>query len=360
MSQLYTPLTLGRVTLAHRLVMSPMSRHRSSNTDQTPHPLGALYYQQRASAGLIIAEGTQTSPRAKGFPGVPGIYTPAQIAAWREATTAVHRAGGHIFLQLWHCGRVSCRQNQPGGELPIAPSAIDAGAFSVLDDGSRVPTDTPRALATEELPALTAEYVAAAQNAITAGFDGVELHAANGYLLHQFLSDASNQRSDNYGGSPENRARFVVETAAAVAAAIGADRTGIRLSPVSNYQGAGDSAPEKLYPLLIEQLSALGLGYVHMVEGFAGVQRDNPPFDYAELRRRFKGAWIANNMYDRDMAEAAIASGYADLIAFGRPFIANPDLVRRLREERALNAFNPDTLFAKDEVGYTDYPALTE
>ena len=360
MSILFSPFTLGRITLSNRMVMSPMSRHRASNEDHTPHALGRLYYEQRASAGLIIAEGTQTSPAAKGFPGVPGIYTPAQIAAWREATDAVHAQGGHIFLQLWHCGRVSCRLNQPDGALPIAPSAINAEVFSVLADGSRVPTDTPRALELAELPGLTAEFVAASENAIAAGFDGVELHAANGYLLHQFLSDASNQRTDAYGGSAENRIRFVVETAAAVAAAIGADRTGIRLSPVSNYQNAGISDAATLFPALIDQLAALKLGYVHMVEGFAGVERDNPPFDYRALRQRFPGAWIANNMYDAAMAEAVLERGDADLISFGRPFIANPDLLRRFREGRELNEFKPETLFAENEVGYTDYPALKD
>jgi len=242
--------------------------------------------------------------------------------------------------------------------LPIAPSAINADSFAVLIGGRQVPTVTPRALETDEIPGLIAEFVAAAENAVRAGFDGVELHAANGYLLHQFLSEQSNRRQDRYGGTPENRCRFVLEVASAVAQAIGADRVGIRISPVSGYQNALIGDPVPTFGHLLDHLDRLRLGYVHVVEGFAGVSRDDPPFDYRALRQHFSGVWIANNMYDPDLAEQALANGAADLVSFGRPFIANPDLVRRYRDGSTLNAINPDTLFAEGEVGYTDYPAL--
>jgi N-ethylmaleimide reductase len=354
---LFTPFDLAGLRLANRMVMAPMSRHRADALNR-PHALAATYYRQRASAGLLIAEGTQTSLFAKGFPGVPGIFTPGQISEWRKTTAAVHEAGGRIFLQLWHCGRISHRLCQPNGQLPVAPSAIRATAVAVLDDGSRVETDTPRALETRELPALTEEFATAAANAVEAEFDGVELHAANGYLLNQFLCDGSNQRCDRYGGSITNRIRFVVETLEAVTARIGAHRTGIRLSPVTTYMDTHDSDPPALYTALIEQLSRLQLGYVHAVEGLAGVSRDWLDFDFTAARRLFDGPWIANNMFDRTLAQTALAEGRSDLVSFGRPFVANPDLVERYRLIAPLNDIDPAHLYGGGEQGYTDYPAL--
>lgn len=353
---LFSPYELSGLPLANRIVMSPMTRSRA--TGSQPNELMRLYYRQRAGAGLLIAEGTQTSPFAKGFPAVPGIYTEAHIAGWRLITADVHAAGGRIFLQLWHCGRISHPRNQPEGAPPVAPSAILADAFVVLDDGSRVKVETPRALETAELPALVDEFVIAARNAMSAGFDGVEIHAANGYLLHQFLNDCSNQRTDRYGGTVAGRIRFVVEVAEAVSAAVGAQRTGIRLSPVNRYNDMRDSDPNGLYAALLPELSRMGLAYVNIVEGEAGVTRDARGFDYDAARRLFNGTWIANNLYDRELAEATLARGYADLVSFGRPFIANPDLVERFRRGAALNAVDYSTAYRGGAAGYVDYPAL--
>jgi N-ethylmaleimide reductase len=357
---LFSPFALGRITLSNRIVMAPMTRSRATLEDNRPGPLALTYYVQRASAGLIVAEGTQTSRNAKGFPRIPGLFAKAQVDEWRAITDAVHTSGGAIFAQLWHCGRISHHRSQPDGALPAAPSAIRAEGMVMLDDGTRLPTDTPRAFATAELPALIDEYVTAARNAIAAGFDGVELHSANGYLLHQFLSEASNQRTDFYGGSPENRARFVIETADAVASAIGADRTGIRLSPVSRYNDIGEDDPTPTYAHLLGALDRIGLAYVHMVEGHAGVSRDPVGFDFVAARKQFGGAWIVNNMYDAALAEEALREGRADLVSFGRPFIANPDLVARLRHDAPLAEVDFTNAYAGGEAGYIDYPNLAE
>jgi N-ethylmaleimide reductase len=356
---LYSSFTLAGLELANRLVMSPMTRSRGT-LDNRPGPLAATYYAQRASAGLIITEGTQTSAAAKGFSRVPGIFTDVQIAEWREVTDAVHFAGGKIFVQLWHCGRISHHLSQPGHQPPVAPSAIRAEAFVVLDDGTRVETDMPRPFETAELPLLIDEFVAAGRNAIAAGFDGVELHGANGYLLHQFLSPSTNLRTDGYGTTPAGRMRLVLELAEAVGAAIGRERTGIRLSPLNRYNDIGAPDSEGFYSDLIGELDRIGLGYIHMVEGQAGLVRDLEGIDHHAWRRRFSGAWIANNLYDRDLAEAALRTGSADLISFGRPFIANPDLVERYRIGAPLNEVDFATAYRGDAPGYTDYPFLTD
>lgn len=353
---LYSRYELGGLPLTSRIVMSPMTRSRA--TGGQPNELMRLYYRQRAGAGLLIAEGTQTSACAKGFPAVPGIYTAAHIAGWRLITDDIHLAGGRIFLQLWHCGRISHPRNQPDGRLPVAPSAIAADACVVLDDGTRVQVETPRALETHELPALVDEFVTAARNAMAAGFDGVEIHAANGYLLHQFLNDGSNQRTDRYGGTVAGRIRFVVEVAEAVSAAVGSQRTGIRLSPVNRYNDMRDSDPNSLYAALLSELGRIGLAYVNVVEGEAGVTREARGFDYPAARRDFDGTWIANNLYDRELAEKALAQGDADLVSFGRPFIANPDLVERYRLGARLNAVDYSTAYRGGAAGYVDYPAL--
>ena len=352
---LFQPTRVGAIPVANRIVMAPLTRNRAVDGN-VPSPLAATYYAQRASAGLLIAEATQVCPEGQGYIATPGIHSPQQVAGWKRVTHAVHAAGGRIVLQLWHVGRISHTSLQPGGGAPVAPSAIAARAKTFTAEGF-VDVSTPRALRLDEIPALIESYRAAALNAIAAGFDGVEVHAANGYLIDQFLRDGSNRRDDAYGGSIENRTRLLAEVTAAVAAAIGADRVGVRLSPVSPFNDAADSQPQALFGRAVERLDALGIAYVHVIEGETGGRRDLP-FDFAALRRRFRGTWIVNNGYDRDSAAATIAAGDADLVAFGRLFIANPDLVRRLRENAPLNALDTGTLYGGDAHGYTDYPVL--
>lgn len=273
-------------------------------------------------------------------------------------TDTVHAKGGKIFLQLWHVGRVSHVDLQPGGQAPVAPSAIRAKTKTFVG-GTFVDVSEPRALRLDEIPAIVEGYRKGAANAIAAGFDGVEIHGANGYLLDQFLRDGINQRTDVYGGSIENRTRLLLEVTEAIVKEIGAERTGIRLSPVTPANDAVDSNPQPLFNYVVEQLDRLGLVYIHVIEGSTGGPRDNLPFDYGALRSRYRGAWITNNGYDRAMAENAVASGRADLIAFGRPFISNPDLVERLRADSPLAQLNRATLYGGGAEGYTDYPALT-
>ena len=353
---IFQPYDLGPLKLANRIVMAPLTRNRAA-AGLVPGPHAAEYYAQRASAGLLIAEATQISPQAQGYQDTPGIYTPEQIAGWRVVTDAVHAKGGRIFLQIWHVGRVSHVDLQPGGAAPVAPSAIASGTKTFVNN-SFADTSMPRALGIEEIPAIIADFRQAAANAIAAGFDGVESHGANGYLLDQFAKDGANQRTDAYGGSIENRARLMLEVASAVSAEIGAQRTGIRLSPASPANGVSSSDPQPQFDYIVEGLNKLGLVYIHVVEGATGGPRDVAPFDFAGLRRRFSGAYIANNGYDLDLAEKHLAADQADLFAFGRPFIANPDLVARLQSGAALNAINPATIYGGGAEGYTDYPAL--
>ncbi len=358
-SLLFTPVRLGALELANRVVMAPLTRDRAG-AGQVPTPLAADYYGQRASAGLIIAEGTQISPLGQGYLDTPGIYNDAQVEGWKAVTEEVHRRGGKIVVQLWHVGRISHTSLLPTGEVPVAPSAIRARGKTFTAQGFEDVSE-PRALALEEIPALVQDYRNAARNAIRAGFDGVEVHAANGYLIDQFLRDGSNQRSDGYGGSIDNRTRLLAEVVQAIADEIGAERTGVRLSPVTGSNDAHDSAPQPLFERAVERLDAIGgLAFVHVVEGQTGGARDNLPFDYAALRAKFSGAWIANNSYDKALAGHALASGYADAIAFGRLFISNPDLVRRLREDAPLAPLRQDTLYGGGAEGYTDYPALPD
>ena len=352
---LFSPLRVGAIEVGNRIVMAPLTRNRAA-AGNVPSPLAATYYTQRASAGLLIAEATQICPEGQGYIATPGIHSAAQIAGWKAVTAAVHAAGGRIVLQLWHVGRISHTSLQPGGVAPVAPSAIAAQAKTFTAEGL-VDVSAPRALRLDEIPALVRTYATAARNAIAAGFDGVEVHAANGYLIDQFLRDGSNRRSDAYGGPIEHRARLLVEVTAAVAAAIGADRVGVRLSPAASFNDVHDSAPQSLFEYAVQQLDALRIAYVHVIEGETGGTRD-VDFDFAALRRRFRGTWMVNNGYDRASAAAAINAGAADLVAFGRLFIANPDLVRRLRENAALNALDASTLYGGDAHGYTDYPAL--
>lgn len=369
MTHLFDPIQIGALALPNRIVMAPLTRSRSPGGIPGPH--ATTYYAQRASAGLIISEGVAISPQAHGYANVPGLYTPEQRRGWRRVTDAVHAAGGRIAAQLWHVGRISHIDLQPGGSAPVAPSAVTAEARTFLIDpfgrGDFLPVSAPRALDADEIPGIVEDYARAAVAAREAGFDAVELHGANGYLIDQFLRVGSNRRDDDWGGSIEHRVRFLDAVAGAVARAIGADRTGIRLSPVTPSNGASDPNPQPLFEAALRALAAHDLAFVHLIEGATGGARDFRPgdalIDYDALRRTWRkaggrGAWIVNNGYDRELAAAAIESGRADAVSFGRAFIANPDLVRRLREGAALNPLDRTTLYGGGERGYTDYPAL--
>lgn len=354
---LFEPYALGGITLANRVVMAPLTRNRAAE-GLVPSELAAEYYAQRASAGLIITEATQVSKQAQGYQDTPGIYTEAQIDGWRKVTAAVHEKGGRIVMQLWHVGRVS-HVDLLGGVAPVAPSAIRAATKTFVNNGF-ADVSEPRALELDELPGIIDDFRKAAANAIKAGFDGVEVHGANGYLLEQFAKDGANVRTDAYGGSVENRARLMLEVTAAVAKEIGQERTGIRLSPVSPANGISASDPQAQYDYIVDQLEALGIAYIHVVEGATGGPRDVAPFDYASLRRRFSKTYIANNGYGLELATSHLTDGKADLIAFGRPFIANPDLVERLQSGALLADINPATIYGGGAAGYTDYPRYTD
>jgi len=357
MPTLFDPVRFGDIQLANRVVMAPLTRNRA--TGQTPQDLHIEYYRQRAGAGLIITEATQIRPDGQGYFDTPGIHSPEQIAAWKQVTDAVHAEGGKIVVQLWHVGRISVNRLQPGGQQPVSSTHRAAKTKTYVAYGELVPTDAPRALATHEIPQLIADYVQAAKNAIAAGFDGVEVHGANGYLLDQFLRDSANDRSDEYGGSIENRARLLIEVMTAIVGTIGAGRTALRLSPVTPSNDIGqDSNPQALFNHVAEQLAPLKLAFLEVVEGATGGARDIAPFDYAELRRRFGGPYIANNGYDRAMALDAVASGRADAVAIGRPFISNPDLVERIRDNLPWAAPQKETFYGGGAGGYTDYPTV--
>lgn len=365
MTTLFEPATAGDLKLKNRVVMAPLTRNRAPNA--VPTPLMATYYRQRASAGLLITEATAISHQGQGYADVPGLYGADQIAGWKQVTDAVHAAGGAIVTQLWHVGRVSHTELQPGKGAPVAPSPIRANTKTVLIvDGKPTFVDVsePRALATSELPGIVDDYRRAALAAIEAGFDGVEVHAANGYLLDQFLKTGANQRTDEYGGSITNRARLLLEVVKAVTGAIGAGRTGIRLSPVTPANDVVDADPQPLFEHVVRELAPLGLAYIHVIEGATGGPREveGRPFDYAALRQAWraaggKGAWMVNNGYDLPLAEQSLREG-ADLVAFGKPFIANPDLVERLRRGGPFNPPDKSTFYGGGEKGYTDYPTL--
>ena len=307
----------------------------------------------------MISEATQISQQGQGYKDTPGIYSQAQIDGWRKVTDAVHARGGRMFLQLWHVGRVSHVDLQENGAVPVAPSAIRAKTKTFVNNGF-TDVSEPRALALDELPGIVDDFRQAAANAIAAGFDGVEIHGANGYLLDQFAKDGANARTDAYGGSVENRARLLLEVTAAVVDEIGAQRTGVRVSPISPANGVSSSDPQSQFNYIVEQLDALGIVYIHVVEGATGGPRNIAPFDFDSLRRRFRNTYIANNGYDLDLASSRLAEGEADLFAFGRPFIANPDLVERLKAGAPLAVFNPATLYGGGAEGYIDYPRLAE
>ena len=357
MTTLFDPIRIGELHLANRIVMAPLTRNRAA-PGQVPSGLAVEYYRQRASAGLIITEGSPVSPEGQGYVDTPGIYNAEQVAGWRRVTDAVHAEGGRIAVQLWHVGRISHVSLQPNGQPPVSSTARRAETKTFTADGF-VPVSAPRALATGEIPAVVASFGDAARRAMDAGFDGVEVHGANGYLIDQFLRDSINDRTDEYGGAIANRARLLVEVMQAVAGAIGGARTGLRLSPVTPSNDAGrDSDPQALFDYAVAQLAPLRLAFVEVVEGATAGARDCAPFDYAALRRRYDGAWMVNNGYDRQMALDAVASGAADLVSFGRPFISNPDLVRRLRVNAPLNALDKNTLYGGGAGGYIDYPTL--
>ena len=358
-SDLFQPVRLGPYQLANRIVMAPLTRSRADE-EGVPRPLMVEYYAQRASAGLIITEGTNISPQGRGYALTPGLYEAAQVEGWRKVTEAVHARGGRIFPQLWHVGRVSHPSLQPGGALPVAPSAIRPEATSYTDAGFR-PCVTPRALATSEIPEIVEQYRHATRNALVAGFDGVEIHAANGYLIEQFLRDSTNKRTDAYGGSRENRARLLFKVTEAVVGVCGGERVGIRLSPVSPVNGADlDSDPAGTYAYVVERLNAFGLAYIHIIEGATQGPREVPGgFDLQILRQSFKGLYIANNGYDLGLALEARRRNLADIISFGRLYIANPDLMERLRIGARLNVPDRATFFGGGAAGYTDYPVLT-
>lgn len=356
---LFTPFQLGDLSLPNRVVMAPLTRNRALADGDVPHALNAEYYAQRASAGFIISEGTQISPEGKGYAWTPGIYSAEQIDGWRQVTEAVHAKDGRIFAQLWHVGRISHTSLLPNGEAPVAPSAVVAKAHT-FDGKGFVETSKPRALELSEIPRIVDDYRKAALNAKAAGFDGIELHAANGYLIDQFLRDGSNKRTDAYGGSAENRARILSDVLAALVTVFPASRVGVRFSPFSKFSDAFDSDPATTFAHAIKVADSFNLGYLHLIEGDTGGGRQAPAgITFQDLRRLFRGAYLANNGYDRDLAIKAVDSGAADLVAFGRPYIANPDLVARLQRNTALNSGDQATFYGGGAHGYTDYPALS-
>lgn len=366
MTTLFDPLHLGDIgVLATRVVMAPLTRNRAA-PGNVPTPLMAEYYAQRAGpasgAALIVSEATQVCPEGRGYRDAPGIHSAEQLAGWRRITDAVHARGGRIVAQLWHVGRISHFSLQPGGAPPVSSTARAASRKAFTDEGL-VPCSPPRALRDEEIPPIVALYRQGALNALEAGFDGVEVHGANGYLIDQFLRDSINDRVGSaYGGSIEGRMRLLLEVMRAVAGAVGGGRTGLRISPANPLPGdAPDSGAQPLFERALDALAPLGLAYLHVIEGQTGGPRDAWPFDYSALRRHFAGVWMVNNGYTREMAEAAVAAGAADLVAFGKPFIANPDLAARFRARATLAVPDNKTYYASGATvaaGYTDYPRL--
>ena len=365
---LFSPLKVGPYQLKHRVALAPLTRMRAAKPQLAPRPLNAEYYAQRATpGGLLIAEASPVSVTGFGASGVPGIYTDEQIAGWRKVVDAVHAKGGVIFLQLWHVGRASHSSFQPGGALPVAPSAVAIPDLKTgTADGKAVPYETPRALETSEIPGVIDAYRQGAANALKAGFDGVEIHGANGYLIEQFLQSHTNLRTDQYGGSIENRTRFLLEVTKAVIGVWGADRVGVRLSPYGIANGSGEPDPMPLYTHAIEQLNPLGLAYLHFIEprssgtGRAEVNWEGKPSAMVLFRPIWKGILITAGGFSGEAADAAIRDGFADMIAFGRIFISNPDLPRRLQNGYPLTPYNRATFYGGEAEGYTDYPVHGE
>jgi N-ethylmaleimide reductase len=350
---LFSPAKLGAISLKNRIVMAPLTRNRAGDGG-VPHDLNVTYYAQRATAGLIITEATPISDMAHGYPALPGIYTDAQVEGWKKVVDAVHAKGGKIISQIWHVGRIS-HPSLLNGALPVAPSALKPAGQAFTYTGLQDYV-TPRALDASELPTIIQDYVHATKCALAAGFDGIEIHSANGYLLDQFLRDGSNTRTDNYGGNFENRARLLMEVTKAVVAVAGADKVGVRLSPANPFNDMHDSNPQALFNYVADSLNQFNLAFLHVVEG--GMGGEVKSFDFIALRKHFKNAYMANLGYDKARGNAAIASGHADVIAYGVPFIANPDLVERYRTDALLNEADGNTFYGGTEKGYTDYPFL--
>jgi len=357
MMNLLTPYKLGDLKLSNRMVMAPMTRCRAVSGN-VPGPLTVTYYAQRASAGLIITEGSQVSRKGVGFERTPGIYSPDQVAGWKEVTNAVHERGGKIFLQLWHVGRMS-HPDYLGGDLPVAPSALLVNEEIHTPSGKKIIL-LPHALALDEIPVIIRQFRQGAKNARDAGFDGVEIHGANGYLLDQFLRDGSNRRTDDYGGSLENRIRLPLEVARAVMGEWNPKRVGYRLSPHFLYHGMSDSDPRETFSRCAEELSRIGIGYIHLIEPVGGkLGITEPSVQIAPLiRAKFNGTLILNGGYDAASGNAAIDSGLADVISYGVMFLANPDLPERFRTGTHLNTADISTFYMGEEKGYTDYPSL--
>jgi len=357
MQPLFQPLPLGPLTLPNRVLMAPLTRARSVQPGDVPQAMNATHYAQRASAGLIISEATQISGQGKGYAMTPGIHSAEQVTGWRLVTDAVHAAGGRIFCQLWHVGRISHVDLQPGGAAPVAPSAIRSSTQTYTSaESGLVDVSMPRALETDEISGIVEQYRAAAINAKDAGFDGVEIHGANGYLLDQFTRTGTNLRTDRYGGSLENRLRLPVEVAQAVAGVWGADRVGYRIAPTGTFNDMSDENPTETFTALAARLGAMGLVYLHVAEAFAGSVRDEAVM--GAIRGAFPGVYIANGGYTGESANERIESGRADAVAFGELFIANPDLPERLRLGAPLNEPDRETFYGGDERGYNDYPFL--
>ncbi|WP_018938808.1 MULTISPECIES: alkene reductase [unclassified Thioalkalivibrio] len=361
---LFCSYSLGPLELPNRVLMSPLTRSRAGQPGDVPTDLNAEYYAQRAGAGLIISEATQVSPQGKGYAFTPGIHSPEQVDGWRKVTEAVHGAGGRIQAQLWHVGRISRPELQPDGQKPVAPSAIQPeGAYTFISaESGMVEVLEPRALELDELPGIVEQYRQGAQNAKAAGFDGVQIHAANGYLLDQFIRSGSNHRTDTYGGSVENRIRLPLEVVRAVIEIWGPERVGIRVSPTGSFNGMHDDDPLETYSAFAEALDATGIAYIEVVEdSFQGNHETGRPESIIDaIRARFSRTYIGNGAYSADEARERIAGGRCDLVTFGRPFIANPDLPERFRQGAPLNEWDEATFYGGDEHGYTDYPALSD
>jgi N-ethylmaleimide reductase len=368
--QLFQPFRMGRYNLPHRMVMAPLTRSRARQPGNVPSAMNACYYTQRASAAFIITEATQVSQQGQGYAWTPGIYTFDQVEGWRLVTGAVHRVGGLIFMQLWHVGRISHPSLQPDGMLPVAPSAIKPKGEAFIEnengEGELVPFVTPRALQTEEIPYVVRQYVRGAKNALEAGFDGIEVHAANGYLLDQFLNSDTNHRTDKFGGSIESRARLLLEVVEQVSEIWGADRVGVRLSPLGLLNDIADQDPEKTFGHVAKKLSEYGLAYLHIVNPALaaleiGASPNSREIEMLRLiRTKYSGTLIIAGGFDHDTAEAWLQEGKADLIAFGRKFLANPDLPERFRTHAHLNAADPATYYGGGVMGYVDYLTLAQ
>lgn len=364
MNSLFDEMQLGNMVLKNRIFMAPLTRMRSKQPGNIPYELNAKYYAQRATAGLIISEATQVSQQGQGYPSTPGIYSPEQVKGWKLVTDAVHQQGGKIFLQLWHVGRISHSSFQPNNELPVAPSAIKPTGKTFTADWKQVDFETPRALNIEEIKAILDDYTKACQNAQDAGFDGVEVHGANGYLLDQFLQDGSNKRTDEYGGSIANRSRLLLEVIDRATNIWGRERVGVRLAPYGTFNDMSDSDPMTLFNYIIEQLNIKQIAYLHMIEpratnaGGADVLKNNVPCTSELFRKKFNGVFISAGGYTPETAKLSLENGFADAITFGRLYIANPDLPERIKVGAMLNSYNRATFYGGNEKGYTDYPFL--